>query len=589
MRLGEPLLDAYLEFVAARCRPNTVLAVAFDLKVFFTVVGKPPAEVTPARRARVRHGSAGRRGHCDRLSRWSMAGGGGVSARTVRRRLSTVSGLFAFLQARGDVAANPVPRGLPTRRERSRPRQGVPLVRSARTLPKILSPDEVDALTGALRTHRDRAMVAAMVLGGLRRCEVLGLRLADLRFGERRVFVAEGKGGHQRLIPISGRFFGTVADYLDDERPADAGTDRVFVVLKGPRRGQPLSASGLDEVVAGARRRAGLERGDVPPAAAHLPDPAARGGDGAGGGPGPGRARLDRVDPHLPAPRPTTGWPGSTGAPPRRSTRRPVPEHPGGGGGQRREPAVSAPRAAGDLAADRSGRPSMAATMRRYLRAARLLAAPGQRRARRPGAAAVRRLPVDQPHRRRGVAAISRGHIEDYKVWLAARPGRDGPRVSDEHPRQRLGMLRMFFERIIDWDWPDAPTRIPILLGDLPRRTSRCPRPSTTRPPPSSCAPPQNQPRLLVRRRRAKCSPAPACASASSATCTPTRSCRSATGTGCASRSASCTTTATSRCTRTWSTLLADYRQPARRPRPTRCCCRGSTASRSTATASPAT
>ena len=48
VRLGVPLLDEYLEFVAGRCRPNTVLATAFDLKVFFSVVGKPPAEVTAA-------------------------------------------------------------------------------------------------------------------------------------------------------------------------------------------------------------------------------------------------------------------------------------------------------------------------------------------------------------------------------------------------------------------------------------------------------------------------------------------------------------------------------------------------------------
>ncbi len=41
--------------------------------------------------------------------------------------------------------------------------------------------------------------------------------------------------------------------------PAGAATDRVFVVLKGPRRGLPLSAEGLDEILAGARRRAGLE------------------------------------------------------------------------------------------------------------------------------------------------------------------------------------------------------------------------------------------------------------------------------------------------------------------------------------------
>jgi integrase/recombinase XerD len=45
---------------------------------------------------------------------------------------------------------------------------------------------------------------------------------------------------------------------LHDERPDAAATDRVFVVLKGPRRGLPLSAEGLDEILDGARRRAGL-------------------------------------------------------------------------------------------------------------------------------------------------------------------------------------------------------------------------------------------------------------------------------------------------------------------------------------------
>ncbi len=104
-------------------------------------------------------------------------------------------------------------------------------------------------------------MVEAMVLGGLRRCEVLGLRLEDLHVGERRVFVAEGKGGHQRSIPMSSRFFVTVARYLDDERPAGSVTERVFVVLKGPNRGRPLSAEGLDEILDGARGRAGLSHG----------------------------------------------------------------------------------------------------------------------------------------------------------------------------------------------------------------------------------------------------------------------------------------------------------------------------------------
>jgi hypothetical protein len=42
------VLDAYLEFLAVRSRPNTVAAVAYDLKVFFTVVGKAPRRVVAA-------------------------------------------------------------------------------------------------------------------------------------------------------------------------------------------------------------------------------------------------------------------------------------------------------------------------------------------------------------------------------------------------------------------------------------------------------------------------------------------------------------------------------------------------------------
>jgi integrase/recombinase XerD len=45
--VGVPLADVYLEFLGGRCRPNTVLAAAYDLKVLFTVVGKPPDQVLP--------------------------------------------------------------------------------------------------------------------------------------------------------------------------------------------------------------------------------------------------------------------------------------------------------------------------------------------------------------------------------------------------------------------------------------------------------------------------------------------------------------------------------------------------------------
>ena len=102
--------------------------------------------------------------------------------------------------------------------------------------------------------QRDRAMV----LGGMRRCEVLGLRFEDLHVGQRRMFIGKGKSGHQRIVPVSARFSTAAAAYLEAERPAGIATDRLFVSLKRRRHGEPLSAFGVDEILSGAKRRAGL-------------------------------------------------------------------------------------------------------------------------------------------------------------------------------------------------------------------------------------------------------------------------------------------------------------------------------------------
>jgi integrase/recombinase XerD len=84
-------------------------------------------------------------------------------------------------------------------------------------------------------------MVEAMLLAGLRGCEVLGLCLTDVNLGERRLFISEGKGDRQRIVPLSSRFFATLGAYIDEERPRVSATERLFVVLKGRRRGWPLS------------------------------------------------------------------------------------------------------------------------------------------------------------------------------------------------------------------------------------------------------------------------------------------------------------------------------------------------------------
>ena len=98
--LGVPLLDEYLEFLSGRCRPNTVLAVAYDLKIFFTVVGKSPKRVRPA--DVLGFMTAQRTGQGSAAQTVQPVDGErvGVSTRTLRRRLSSVSGLGRSLFGR---------------------------------------------------------------------------------------------------------------------------------------------------------------------------------------------------------------------------------------------------------------------------------------------------------------------------------------------------------------------------------------------------------------------------------------------------------------------------------------------------------
>jgi len=73
------------------------------------------------------------------------------------------------------------------------------------------------------------------------------------------------------------------------------------------------------------------------------------------------------------------------------------------------------------------------------------------------------------------MAQITRGHFEDYKRWLARRPGRRGA-LTATTISGRLGLLRTFFERIIEWGYDDAPARVPIFAGDFPNRDEPLPK-----------------------------------------------------------------------------------------------------------------
>ena len=58
--------------------------------------------------------------------------------------------------------------------------------------------------------------------------------------------------------------------------------------------------------------------------------------------------------------------------------------------------------------------------------------------------------------------------------WPQPRPR--GGTISPEAHRQRLRRVRSFFERIIEWDWPDASARNPVINGDIPRKPDPLPK-----------------------------------------------------------------------------------------------------------------
>ena len=137
-----------------------------------------------------------------------------------------------------------------------------------------------------------------------------------------------------------------------------------------------------------------------------------------------------------------------------------------------REPAGS--HAAAEWTQIEQAAPQLAATMGRYLTQVAAFLAP---RSVEVAGAALRQLSrwILTSTGIEAVAQIRRDDIEDYKVWLARQHGTTGSLSANTH-RQRLRTLRAFFERIIEWDWPDAPPRNPVLGGDIPKKPEPLPK-----------------------------------------------------------------------------------------------------------------
>jgi site-specific recombinase XerD len=196
-------------------------------------------------------------------------------------------------------------------------------------------------------------------------------------------------------------------------------------------------------------------------------------------------------------------------------------------------------------------RPEIVATMRRYLEQIACVLRPGSVTgadlALRSFAAFLLETAPDVT----SVGQVTRRHVEDYKPWLAKRPGQNKARVTTATLAHRLGTLRMFFVRIDEWGWDEAPPRVPMFPGDLPRQDHPLPKALDDAAAAKLLRAAQAQSRLLVRvtievllRTGLRVSEFTALSADAVV--------RSVPHPGCTSRSASSARTATCRCTRSW-------------------------------------
>ena len=137
--------------------------------------------------------------------------------------------------------------------------------------------------------------------------------------------------------------------------------------------------------------------------------------------------------------------------------------------------AVAGATAAAEWAQLQAAAPQAVMTIHRYLRQLGTFLAPRSVEAAESALRQFARWMVTQTQIT-AIARIGRDDIEDYKVWLAAKRLSAGQVISAETRRQRMRTVRQFFERIIEWDWPDAPARNPVIAGDIPKKPEPLPK-----------------------------------------------------------------------------------------------------------------
>ena len=163
-----------------------------------------------------------------------------------------VKNFFTFLAQEGYIAHNPA--------------QGLRLAKEPDALPKnILTPEEARRLieapdTQTLIGYRDRALLEVLYATGIRNEELRNVNVEDVNLEEELLRVNKGKGGKDRVVPLSTVACQFLENYIKAIRPEllkSRETDKLFISTRG---GLPLGVHGIKNIINRYVRRLNLKK-----------------------------------------------------------------------------------------------------------------------------------------------------------------------------------------------------------------------------------------------------------------------------------------------------------------------------------------
>jgi len=132
--------------------------------------------------------------------------------------------------------------------------KGISHPKRPKTLPVILSPEEVLRIFAAIRSVKHKAIIATAYAAGLRIFEVCGLRLADIDSQRKRIHVRSGKGKKDRYVMLGESLLDLLRQYYQKARPQGA------YLFPGYNPQRPICTTAVSQLLRKVVRQAGLTK-----------------------------------------------------------------------------------------------------------------------------------------------------------------------------------------------------------------------------------------------------------------------------------------------------------------------------------------